>query len=79
MIKWIKKVSGWSSVGTIFKARMEQLGGLIMAGVASVSAFSFLPYLTDTINWKVLLAIGAYMFITGVVGEIVRKANAKDV
>lgn len=79
MIKAIKKFIGWDSVGTIVKARLEMLSGAIMAGVASLAAFNFLPYLTDAVNTKMLLVLSGYAFVTGFITELVRRKNASDV
>lgn len=78
MIKTISKWSGWAEAGSIFKSRMEMLSGIVMAGVASVAAFSFIPFLTEGVDWKIMAAIAAYLFVTGAVGEIVRRHNATD-
>jgi hypothetical protein len=78
MFNIIKNWSGWAEAGTIFKARMEMLGGLITAGLASVAAFSFIPYISGTVDWKILAAIAGYLFVTGAVGEYVRRYNATD-
>lgn len=83
MIKYvwnkIKKALGLDTVGTIVKARIKMISGLISAGVASVASFSFLPFLTDNINWMVLAGIAAYLFIDGVFDEVIRRWNAQDI
>lgn len=79
MIKSLKKFIGWDSVGTILKARLEMIAGVVMAGVTSLAAFNFIPYLTGTVDKVVLGTLAAYAFLTGVVGEITRRWNAKDV
>lgn len=77
--KKVKDWSGWSLAGTVFKARVEQITGLILAGMASLMAFDFMPYLNQAVDWFHVAIVAGYMFATGVVGEIVRKANTQVV
>jgi hypothetical protein len=79
MIDMFKKLIGWDSVGTILKARLEMIAGMVMAGVTSMAAFNFIPYLTGTVDKWMLGTLAAYAFLTGVVGEITRRYNATDV
>lgn len=78
-MSWLSKSIGWDKVGTIVKARLEMVAGVVMAGVASVAAFNFIPYLTGTVNTTMLYTLGGYAFVMGVVSEIVRRWNAKDI
>lgn len=71
--------TGWSTAGSIFKARMEQFFGIVGAGVAGLLAFDWMPFITDTINWVQVAMISAYLFITGTIGEITRRWNTKTV
>jgi len=75
----IKDWSGWSTAGSIVKARAEQLVGLIMAGTASLMAFDFMPFLQETINWTHLAMVSGYLFVSGLVGEVTRRWNTKTV
>lgn len=75
----IKSALGLDSVGTIVKARLKMLGGLISAGMTAVASYSFLPFLTDSVNWMAMAAVSAYLFIDGMVDEFIRRYNATDV
>ena len=79
MLKAIKDWSGWSTAGSIVKARVEQLIGLVMAGTASLMAFDYMPFLQETVNWTHLAMVSGYLFVSGVVGEITRRWNTKTV
>ncbi len=79
MLKTIQDWSGWSTAGSIVKARAEQFFGLLMAGVASLMAFDFMPFLQDTVNWVHVSYVAGYLFVSGVVGEVTRRWNTKTV
>lgn len=74
-----KKLLGLDTVGTVIKARVEAIGSILVAGITSLAAFNFLPYLTgESVNLKVILPVAGYVFLSAVGTEIIRKYKAKD-
>lgn len=75
----IKDWSGWSTAGTIFKARLEMLGAVLTAGVTALASYSFLPFLTaDAVNLTTVGIVAAYVGGSAMLTVIVRRWNAPD-
>lgn len=80
MFNMIKNWSGWTEAGTIFKARMEMFGSALAAGVAALASYNFLPYLTaDKVDLRSVLIVSAYIGVSAMVTEYVRRYNATDI
>jgi hypothetical protein len=73
----IKDWSGWDKAGTIVKARLETLAGLISAAFAGLLAFDWMPFFTNgDIDWKKVAVISTYLVASGVITEVVRRRGA---
>jgi len=73
------KLFGLDTVGTIIKSRLEMVGGALVAGIAAIASYGWIPYVTETISPVKLAIIAGIVGINGAVTEYIRRYNSKDV
>lgn len=72
-----KSLIGWDTVGTIVKSRIEMIGAAMVAGIAAVASFGWIPYVTDTVKPTTLAIVAGVVFVNGAVTEFIRRYNAE--
>lgn len=71
------KLFGLNTVGTIIKSRIEMISGALVAGIAAVASYGWVPYVTETIDPIKLAIIAGIVGINGAVTEYIRRWNAE--
>lgn len=76
----LKDFFGWSDGGTIFKARLTMLFGILTGifGAIDWSPFMALDFSATSFSWKQVMGLGIVTFFKGLIDEIVRRYKATD-
>jgi hypothetical protein len=79
MFKKIKDWSGWSEAGSIFIARMEVVSGFLTGVLGGIDWTPVMTLdFTQPIADKTLIILGLSLVFKGVISEMTRRRNAKD-
>lgn len=75
----IKLWSGWKAAGSILNARVTAVSGFIVGVIGLLDFSPLLSLGIETgLNWTHVAWTGGIMMAKGVIDEIVRRSNAKD-
>lgn len=71
--------AAFNQSGTILKARLEMLLGLVTGAVSMIDWSPLLGFGKDVteMSWKAGLGVASYMFLTGLTAEITRRRGTR--